>query len=926
MIIYDAKINHLTNPIGYFMDRAVFSWKVKEAEGKKQKAARIVVSYDMQGKNIVFDSDWDENADSLAYTAEIDLQPRTGYFWNVSVISDSEETAVSEQQYFETGKMQESWTGSWISCDMTDSRHPYFSKEIIPSKELRQARLYITGLGLYEAYIDGKKVGNEYLTPYSNNYSEWVQYQTYDVTEFLEQGGKLSVLLGNGWYKGRFGFEAGGRENIFGDEFKLIADIVLTYTDGTEEVIGTDETWEVTRSNITFSNIYDGEQMDDTLPAAEPEAAHVTEAPKGTLEARRSLPVTAHEEFVPKEVIHTPAGETVLDIGQEIAGLFTLRVHEPAGSVIHIQTGEVLQNGNFYNENLRTAKSEYIYVSNGVETVIAPRFTYYGFRYVKISGVTHLDPKDFKAFAIYSDIQMCGDIETGHDLVNQLVSNVRWGMKSNFVDVPTDCPQRDERMGWTGDTQVFSPTATYFADTYAFYGKYMYDCATEQRTKNGMVPMVIPSCGMNKCSSVWGDAACIVPWNMYKFYGDKKILEDQFDSMKDWVDYMTSVDGDDHGWRKQFSFGDWLALDNPSGKADEFMGGTDTDYISAIYYAASAEIVAKAAKVLGKQDLADAYKKLSEKLFAAVREEYFTSTGRCAVKTQTGLILALKYHLSSDEEKTRAMLKRSIDDRGGKLATGFTGLPLMNPVLSDNGMEDIAFRMLLNEEYPGWLYEIKTGATTVWERWNSLDGNGNISSTGMNSLNHYSYGAVVEWMFAYAAGFRVDEEHPGSKYMRIAPSYNWKLRQFKSTYDSAAGEYESAWKIIDPNHVKVSVTVPFDCEADIVLPYLKESGYDAENPLFADTENGICHVGAGTYEVTYETAEALRTVYSTNMPIEALLSAPEVTKALESIGMGLRQVPGRFKKMSLREMVSGYAKNMPEEKLDELDRFLASIE
>lgn len=924
MRVYDAKVNHMTNPMGFFMDGVSFSWKVDEARGKAQKAARVRVAADEKMQEILFDSGMDEQADSLAYPVELALEPRTRYFWQVTVLSDAEEEADSEVQWFETSKMSEEWTGKWLTCDSTEKRHPIFSKEIAPAKEVAKARLYVTGLGLYEAYIDGKKVGDEYLTPYSNNYNRWVQYQTYDITDQIAGGGKLSILLGNGWYKGRFGFSAFEDKGYYGNEWKVIADVVLTYTDGTEEVIGTDESWTVTRSRIMFSNLYDGEQVDATAPELPAEEPTVCDAPKGRLEARRSLPVVAHEHIKPVELIHTPAGEQVFDMGQNFAGIFTFRVKEPAGTKIHIQTGEVLQKGNFYNENLRSAKSEYIYISDGNETVIRPHFTYYGYRYVKVEGVSDLKIEDFTGLALYSDIEMGGDVETGHDLVNQLVSNVRWGMKGNFIDVPTDCPQRDERMGWTGDTQVFSPTATFLADTYAFYSKYLHDMYTEQMDLDGMVPDVVPSAGVHSTACVWGDSSCIIPWNMYQFYGDKKILEDQYDSMRNWVDYISRVDGDNHGWRSVFHYGDWLALDNPSGKTDEVMGGTDEGYIANVYYAASAGIVAKAARVLGYEADAKTYQALCDEQFEEVKKEYFSQTGRCCIKTQTALILALKYHLSENEELTKKTLRLLFQISGDKLKTGFTGMPLMCPVLSENGMNDLAYTLLLNEDYPGWLHEVKLGATTVWERWNSLDENGDISSTGMNSLNHYAYGSILEWVFRYVTGFRVSEEHPGSRHLLIAPTLNWKLKRAKGSYHSAAGTYETSWELADPSHVTVKVTVPFGCTAEIVLPLVsQETLADQSNPLFADVRDGKCFVGAGTYEVSYETTKPAKKMYSTYTPIQELVNNPEIVSAMGE-QLHLDQIPGQALAASFRQLAEAYpSASMSAEMLDQLDAALA---
>ena len=312
MKIYHAQVNHLENPMGFRMERTVFSWKVKDAEGKKQSYARIRVASDAAMEHLLFDSGEDDKASSLFYPVKLDLEPRTRYYWNVEAGSDAGETAVSEVQFFETGKRNEAWTGKWISCDSKENRHPYFEKEIVPVKEVAKARLYVCGLGLYEVYVDEKRVGDEYLTPYSNDYNEWVQYQTYDVTEEVSKQGMLRVLLGNGWYKARFGFSAFEDKGFYGNEWKLIAEIHIEYKDGTKDVISSDETWSVTRSNLWFSNIYDGERRDDTLPPVEESPARIAKVPKGRLMERLSLPVKVQEEMKPAELIHTPAGDCLL--------------------------------------------------------------------------------------------------------------------------------------------------------------------------------------------------------------------------------------------------------------------------------------------------------------------------------------------------------------------------------------------------------------------------------------------------------------------------------------------------------------------------------------------------------------------------------------------------------------------------------------
>ena len=921
MQIYDTKVNHLTNPLGFRMDRTVFSWKVKDAKGTRQNAARIRIASDTAMQEILYDSGWEKEADSLAFPVKSDLKPRTRYYWTVAVESDAGEQETSDVQWFETAKREEDWVGKWITCDSTEKRHPYFEKEICPAagKEVAKARLYISGLGLYEAFYNGERIGNEYFTPYSNDYNEWVQYQTYDVTEQMKHSGTLSVLLGNGWYKARFGFTAKEDVGFYGNEWKLIAELHLEYADGTEDVIGTDESWMVRRSTITFSNLYDGEHRDDTLENVPVCHASLCEAPKGNLEERMSLPVTVHEVFEPVELIHTPAGEQVFDLGQEITGLFTLNVHAPVGTKIHIQTGEILQEGNFYNANLRSAKSEYFFVTDGSEQVLIPHFTYYGYRYVKVEGIADLKKEDLKGMALYSDLDPVGTMTTGHDLVNRLIENVRWGLQGNFLDVPTDCPQRDERMGWTGDAQVFSPTATYLKDTYAFYAKYLYDMAKEQRVLGGKVPDVVPSCGVESTACVWGDASCIIPWNLYLFYGDKSILEDQFESMKSWVDYIRKVDGGDHGWRYVFHYGDWLALDNPVGGAEQVLGATDEEFIANLYYAVSAGLVANAAEVLGLEAEEKEYRALSEEQFETVKKEYYSATGRCCIKTQTALILTLKYHLSENEDLVKQQLKKLFEDSNRKLKTGFVGTPLLCNVLTDHGMEDLAYDLLLNEEYPGWLHEVKLGATTVWERWNSLLDDGTISGISMNSMNHYSYGSVLEWMFRHAAGINTIDAVPGMRKITVAPILNRKLRKMDATYDSPAGTYRSSWELPDPKHVTVRVSVPFGCSADLTLPFAGEEVYkDAANPMFSDVENGICHLKPGEYAATYELTESLKKIYSIDTPIRELQNKPETAEVLGKF-VPANAIPNQYLGYSVREMSEKFGGRLPKESMEMLD-------
>ena len=829
MEIYDCRVNHLENPLGYALDQTVFGWKVRGAAGTKQQAARIVVQ---QGTECVADTGWNA-LESLGTELPMELKPCTRYTWTVAVRTDAGEEAESAENWFETGTMEQPWQAGWITCPAEwekNERQPVFSKKICPEKPVQSARLYICGLGLYEADWNGEKIGDEFLAPYCNNYNSWVQYQTYDVTRQLQSEGTLSVTLGNGWYRGRFGFDPKVTKPYYGTELKLIAELQLHYADGTSSCIGTDEQWQVTGSNIVFSNIYDGEQRDDTLPALAPVAAVRTEPPKGALSARRSTAVTVHETRS-AVLLHTPAGEAVLDIGQNQAGIFRLKVHLPRGAKVRLQAGEILQDGNFYRGNLRSARAEYCYVSDGAPHVLQPGFTYYGYRYLKVEGIPELKAEDFTALVLYSDLPELGRLETGNAKINRLIANAAWGQKSNFLDVPTDCPQRDERMGWTGDAAVFAPTACYFRDSTAFFLKYLWDMQSEQAALGGMVPMVVPAFGMNATSSAWGDVACILPWTLYEFTGDRAMLASCYKVMKDWLDFIAKQDGENHGWAKCFHFGDWLALDAPT--PDERRGGTDAALVALWYYRHSLILTARAARVLDRVPEAEKWETKTEELRDYLRETYFTADGRCKIHTQTAVLLGLQDDLAPDKAVAAEQLKELLAQSGGMLQTGFVGTQLLCPTLTEIGNEKDAFRLLLNEAYPGWLYAVNLGATTIWERWNSVDPEGHIAENGMNSLNHYAYGSVVSWLFADVAGLKPLE--PGFRAACLAPHFCRELKEAVLDYESTAGHWHTEWKFLPDGQVHYSCTVPFGCTAMLKLPF----------------GGGTHQLSAGTFEWTY---------------------------------------------------------------------------
>lgn len=848
MKITDVKINGIKNPVGYDLEDTRISWKVRDTEAKRQTKARIEVARDRRFDTIFYVKEGIELS-SLGELLEMERKPYTRYYARVRVENELGENAVSDPVYFETAKMDQPWIGKWITTREEDMYHPVFFRTFHPVGKVKSARLYISGLGLFRAELNKEPVSAEVLTPYYSNYHEEVQYLTFDITDKIKENNTLRVFLGNGWYKGKFGL-AGRKEN-FGNRFQMIAEIRIVLEDDTIQIIPSDESWHYMGSDTQASDIYDGEVTNRLLwdgKENEEKEAVLTEA-EGKLTERYSLPLLEMEDRKVQDIIYTPAGETVLDFGQNFAGYPVFHAAQPRGTKIVLDFGEILQDGNFYNENYRSAKSQFIYISDGREETVKPWFTYFGFRYIRVSGWNgKLTKEDFIGKAVYSRMDITGKIETGHAGVNQLFSNVMWGQKSNFVDFPTDCPQRDERLGWTGDAQVFCATASYNMDTAAFYNKFIHDLRTEQLHLDGILPGVIPVFDRNAAifSSVWGDIAAFLPAVLYEHYGDVYALKKYYPMMKDWVDKITKEDKA-RGQRYLFDYGnqlgDWLALD---GRTQQSMkGGTDDYYIGSCYYAASVKKTADAAAVLGYEEDEKYYRDLYGKIYEAILKEYFSETGRLCIDTQTAYIVALNLGIYKDRERIIEGLRSRLYKDCYKMKGGFVGAPVMCRVMAENGMEEEAFYFLLQEGYPGWMHCIQLGATTIWERWNSVLDDGHLSGTMMNSLNHYSFGSVVEYLYRNVAGLKALE--PGFKKALITPLMNQKLKFMDMSYDSAMGTYRAAWSIKENGAVKVNVEVPFGCTAVIGLPF-----YDG----------GVFEVEAGRYEYEYMPTQDLRCLYT----------------------------------------------------------------
>lgn len=748
--------------------------------------------------------------------------PRTRYYLRLTATADDGATEVAAPVSFETGKMGEVWTGQWIAPAEGDDCHPVFLRRFRITKPVARARAYLFAAGVYEVRLDGEKCGDEHLAPYFNDYRFALQVSTY-MLDLAPGEHTLAVAVGRGWYRGRFGLD-GGRTDTWGDRSALIGEVHIDYADGTREVLATDGAWVYAPDDTTLSGIYDGEDVDRTLYADGRPERPVAVLPdggnllRGHLTDRFSPPLRVVRTFPTREVIRTPRGETVLDFGQNFAGFVRFRCRAPRGTRVVLDYGEILQDGCFYNDNYRTARARFSFVAGGGDEWVEPRFTYFGFRYVRVTGVGDPDPADFLGCALSSEMDGTLDLVTGNATVNRLIENVRWGMRSNFVDMPTDCPQRDERLGWTGDAQVFAPTACYYADTRAFYEKFLSEVRRAQVTTGGAVPNYLPSVGfLSGTSSVWGDVATFLPHTLWERYGDKAALARHYPMMRDWVDYITRTDrenGGRHLFATGFHFGDWLALD---GVTEQSMkGGTDDTYIASVYYMQSARYVAEAAEVLGYAEDAAAYAALAEEIRTAVLDEYFTPAGHLSVTTQAGYLIALRFGVWRD----RAVLLRDLETRlrldRYRIRCGFVGAPTMCKTLADAGLGRLAYRFLLREDYPSWLACVRLGATTVFERWNSVLPDGHVSGTGMNSLNHYAYGSVAEFLVTGAAG--LSPTAPGFTRARIAPLVDVRLGQVDCTYRSASGDWRVAWRVTAEGGIDLTAEVPLGCRAELVLP------------------------------------------------------------------------------------------------------------
>lgn len=728
-------------------------------------------------------------------------------------------------------------TGAKWICSPKEANVVDFYKKIALSGKVKKATLGASAMGLYLVRINGKRITDSLLNPGWTSYHVRTQYQTYDVTAFL--GGKsaeISVTAAEGWAVGDLTWK--GRHHVFSDTVSVIAWLDVEYADGREEHFATDDTWGVRTSKILYSEIYHGETVDPTARIKKLGTAELSRV-KTKLIPQVGKLIHEHERIAPKEFIITPKGERVIDFGQNMTGYVEVRIKGERGGRIVMTHAEVLDaEGNFYNENLRSARSRNEYILSGGEDVFKPTFSFQGFRYIRLDEYPfeEVDLNCFTAVAVYSDMERTGFFSCGNAKVNQLYHNVLWGQRSNYLDVPTDCPQRDERLGWTGDAQVFCRAGAYNFGVHDFFRKWLGDMAAEQSLRNdGGVPIVVPDAlqrGAVCCA--WGDAAGIIPWEVYLAYGDKKMLAEHFPMMKKWVEYIRHAGTKEYLWVDRWHYGDWLAMDGVVGGDT---GATQKDLIASAYYARVTDILVKAGKLLGK-DMSE-YEELYRHILDAFHDNFIENGLPCMSKhislrdeknreeqaiikpiTQTTLAMILHFHLYRGEDERKSMadcLAKIIHENGDRMNTGFVGTPYILHALSENGYTDLAYTLLLQEKMPSWLYSVNHGATTMWERWNCINEDGSFSSVSMTSFNHYAYGAVADWLYGVCAGINSLPDGAGYKHIALAPKPSKNLGFVNCRIKTVSGEVISNW-YYSGEFIHYEFSVPAGTVAELTLP------------------------------------------------------------------------------------------------------------
>lgn len=862
------------NPLVIGTDRPRFSWNIEPDYPNKQwnliqYAYRILVADNEELLTEDNGNMWDSGkviSDLSIYITYngMALSPGTRYFYKIQTWhSDDEYCGWSDVGEFGTGLSTQDWSGDWIGRLDREEKElvpaSYMRQELVVGKPIARAVLYATALGTYETWFNGYRVGDHILAPGWTDYSQRAFYQAFDVTNILHEGDNAwGIILGTGWYSGNIGMMG---TRIYGNHPSCLMQLQIEYQDGTNEIFCTDRSWRISEGPILYSDMIKGESYDSrlehegwTLPGfndSEWNSADTFESYSGVLQPQNGPPVRIIKDVAPISSYVTERGTTIYDFGQNMTGWTAITVRGIAGSRISINHAEMLdQDGSLYTLNLRRAVQICHYVLNGEDNqCFQPHFTFHGFRYIEIEDLNKdITVISISAKVIHSDTPLTGELTTSDELVNKLISNIQWGQRGNFLSVPTDCPQRDERLGWTGDAQIFVRTASYNMNVAGFFRKYMVDVLDAQ-SPEGAFPDVAPDAGWKVYKGIssskwfapdnagWGDAGVIIPWTIYLMYGDLEILRTSYTAMKRWIDYLKK--NSDGLIRPDYAnHADWLSV------------GADTpkDVLATAYFGYSTALFARIAKVLGNHDDEREYRQLFEQIRESFIRAYVSADGTIKGDTQTVYVLALYFDLLTPEfkQKSAKRLEELIVSNGDRLSTGFLGVGYLLPVLTENGLGDLAYRLLHQEQFPSWLYSVKHGATTIWERWDGWTEEKGFQSPSMNSFNHYSLGSVGEWLYRYVVGIEPDDEQPGFKKIKIEPHPGGKLVSINSKYQSPYGEIRVEWSR-DKDRFHMSVNLPVNTHTELRIPGEVILANGPAQFIGTEQNRSIFNVGSGSY-------------------------------------------------------------------------------
>ncbi|GAA4095969.1 glycoside hydrolase family 78 protein [Actinomadura miaoliensis] len=833
MRITDLRFEHHREPLGIGERAPRLSWLVGGAPPGWRQAAYQVRALAEDGAVAWCGERVEDDESNLVAWPGPRLASRQRLAVQVRVWGSGGATGWSDPRPVEAGLLDPGdWTARLISPAGAHPAVPAFRREFVVGGEVRRARLYVTAHGVYRLWLNGTEVGDHVLPPGWTSYRHRLRYQTHDVTGLLRPGpAALGALVAEGWFRGRLGF-SGGRRNIWGDRGALLAQLEIVYASGGGQVVGTDGAWRTAASAITEAGLYDGETCDARLmwdgwtsprfDDAGWAAVRAEAVDAARLVAPTGPPVRRTELVRPVSVGRSPGGRVIVDFGQNVVGRLRIRPRGPAGTRIVLRHAEVLEDGELALRPLRGARAEDAFVLRGTGEAEEwePSFTFHGFRYAEIQGWPgEPDADDVTAVVCHSDMRRTGWFECSEPLLNRLHDNVVWSMRGNFLDVPTDCPQRDERLGWTGDLQVFAPAGSFLYDCAGVLTSWLRDVLAEQTASpSGTPPLTVPdpAMGWDTAQAGWGDVVTLAPWTLYERFGDVEVLRRGYPGMTAWVDRVAELAGPSCVWDGQFHLGDWL---DPAAPPDRPAAGrTDGALVATAYFARSAETVARVAALLGRDEDAGRYAELAARVRRAFADEFVSPNGRVAGDSQTAYALALRFGLlpsAAQRERAGRRLAELVHAGGYRVGTGFAGTPLIADALEDAGETQLAYRLLLERGCPSFLYPVTMGATTVWERWDALLPDGRLNPGEMTSFNHYAPGAIVDWLHRSVAGLA--PAAPGYRRILVRPRPGGGLTYARAVHDTPYGTASAGWSL-DGDRLEVRVVVPPNASAVVVAP------------------------------------------------------------------------------------------------------------